>query len=102
MPIYEYKCDDCGSEFEATQGMDDPPLTECRQCSGGVHRLISFTSFTLKGRGWYSDGYAGASPVKNNGKKPKGNGDKPAKKDEKGEKATSTPTSTTTTLGKSD
>jgi putative FmdB family regulatory protein len=71
MPTYEYKCDECGAEFEVTQGMDDEPLSQCRECSGSVRRMISFTSFSLKGGGWYSDGYAGESPSKKNGDKPK-------------------------------
>ncbi len=67
MPIYEYKCADCGAEFEVTQGIDDEPLKTCRTCSGPLHRLISFTSFTLKGGGWYADGYAKGSSTKKNG-----------------------------------
>ncbi len=69
MPIYEYRCNDCGAEFEVSQGMDEEPLTTCKQCSGSVHRLISFTSFSLKGGGWYSDGYANSSGPKKNSSK---------------------------------
>ena len=72
MPIYEYRCEGCGMEFEVTQGMDDPPLVTCRSCSGRVHRLISSTSFLLKGGGWYADGYASGS--KGNGSKGNGSG----------------------------
>jgi putative FmdB family regulatory protein len=104
MPIYEYKCDACGSEFEARQGMDDEPLSQCRECSGTVQRLISFTSFSLKGGGWYSDGYAGGKTEKKNGAQPKSNG-----KNGNGSKGTSekkeTPSSSgcaTKTIGKSD
>ncbi len=54
MPIYEYKCDACGKVFEEFQGINDAPLTRC-SCGveGEVHRLISRTSFVLKGTGWY-------------------------------------------------
>jgi putative FmdB family regulatory protein len=97
MPVYEYKCEKCGCEFEAKQGMDDEPLAECKECSGPVHRLISFTSFTLKGGGWYSDGYAAGSSVKKNGKKPKTNGNNGKAKSKD---ATGSSTSSTTTLGK--
>jgi len=69
MPIYEYRCSDCGVEFEVSQGIDDEPLTTCKKCSGSVHRLISFTSFSLKGGGWYSDGYANGSASKKNSRK---------------------------------
>jgi putative FmdB family regulatory protein len=58
MPIYEYRCQSCGKEMEATQRIVDPPLTECPAChKPALERLISATSFQLKGSGWYKDGY---------------------------------------------
>ena len=61
MPIYEYKCADCNKIFEAFQKISDDPLTECRFCKGKVERLISQTSFQLKGSGWYVTDYAKSS-----------------------------------------
>ncbi len=58
MPIYEYKCLQCGEVFEAFQKITDQPLTECRTCHGKVEKLISHTSFQLKGSGWYLTDYA--------------------------------------------
>jgi putative FmdB family regulatory protein len=59
MPIYEYGCDDCQTTFEAWQRMSDPPVNTCERCGGGkVRRLISSTSFALKGSGWYATDYA--------------------------------------------
>ena len=58
MPIYEYECETCGRIEEAIQKFSDRPLTECSHCSGRLHRLISQSSFHLKGSGWYADGYA--------------------------------------------
>jgi putative FmdB family regulatory protein len=59
MPIYEYACDRCGHEFEAEQRITDDPLKSCPTCRGRkVRRLISRTSFVLKGGGWYSDLYS--------------------------------------------
>ena len=59
MPIYEYGCEKCGHEFEAEQRITDAPLKTCPECRGRrVRRLISRTSFVLKGGGWYSDLYA--------------------------------------------
>ena len=58
MPIYEYKCSQCGEVFEAFQKITDSPLTECRFCHGTVEKLISHTSFQLKGSGWYLTDYA--------------------------------------------
>jgi putative FmdB family regulatory protein len=57
MPIYEYRCKKCG-EFEATQRITDTPLTRCPTCRGKVTKLISNTSFQLKGSGWYATDYA--------------------------------------------
>ncbi len=57
MPMYEYKCHDCGLVFEARQKFSDAPLSECRACGGGVEKLISRTAFALKGGGWYDQGY---------------------------------------------
>ncbi len=58
MPIYEYACPDCGKKFDELQKFDDPPVTTCPGCQGGnVKKLISATSFVLKGGGWYADHY---------------------------------------------
>jgi len=57
MPIYEYDCPRCGT-FEVSQKMSDPVLTTHEKCGEPVERKISLTSFSLKGGGWYSDGYA--------------------------------------------
>ncbi len=59
MPIYEYLCDGCGYEFEVMQKISDKPIAQCSQCgSHHVHKLISQTSFKLKGSGWYVTDYA--------------------------------------------
>ncbi len=58
MPIYEYQCDKCGHEFEREQRIVDPPVKSCPECRGRkVTKLISRSSFVLKGGGWYADGY---------------------------------------------
>jgi putative FmdB family regulatory protein len=57
MPIYEYQCQKCGT-FEATQRITDKPLAKCPNCKGKVKKLISNTSFQLKGTGWYVTDYA--------------------------------------------
>jgi putative FmdB family regulatory protein len=59
MPIYEYLCDKCEREFEAEQRITEDPIRSCPHCrSRKVRRLISQTSFVLKGSGWYSDLYS--------------------------------------------
>jgi putative FmdB family regulatory protein len=57
MPIYEYLCKKCG-EFELMQRITDHPLTRCPTCRGKITKLISNTSFQLKGSGWYITDYA--------------------------------------------
>lgn len=59
MPIYEYKCRKCGKQFEAFQGITDPELKNCRFCKGRVNKLVSLSSFSLKGSGWYATDYGG-------------------------------------------
>jgi putative FmdB family regulatory protein len=63
MPIYEYACEKCGLVFEARQKFSDAPLTTCTSCDGSVKKLISKTGFTLKGSGWYQQGYSPAAPA---------------------------------------
>ena len=58
MPIYEYRCSKCHKTFEKFQKITDSPLAHCPDCRGKVQRLISQTSFSLKGGGWYKDGYS--------------------------------------------
>ncbi len=67
MPIYEYMCQKCEHRFEVMQRITDEPLTTCplEECSdkehgkGELKKMISQTSFSLKGGGWYKDGYSG-------------------------------------------
>ncbi|NLI34415.1 MAG: zinc ribbon domain-containing protein [Deltaproteobacteria bacterium] len=59
MPIYEYECLKCGKTIEALQKFSDPPLTRCDCCDGQLHKLISMSTFHLKGSGWYTTDYAG-------------------------------------------
>ncbi|OQY58514.1 MAG: FmdB family transcriptional regulator [Desulfobacteraceae bacterium 4572_88] len=61
MPIYEYKCEQCGMVEEAFQKFSDEPLTSCNHCSGKLHKLMSQSSFHLKGSGWYVTDYANKS-----------------------------------------
>ena len=62
MPTYEYNCNKCGV-FEVSQHITEAPLSKCPHCRGKVHKLISQTSFQLKGTGWYLTDYG-----KGNGK----------------------------------
>jgi putative FmdB family regulatory protein len=66
MPIYEYKCDKCGI-FEASQRIVEPALKKCPTCKSKVERIISLSSFVLKGSGWYATDYARAGKPKSEG-----------------------------------
>jgi putative FmdB family regulatory protein len=57
MPIYEYKCTSCGEQFEVNQKITDSPLSACSLCGGELKKLITSTSFVLKGSGWYVTDY---------------------------------------------
>jgi len=61
MPIYEYECTQCGEVEEVFQKFSDKPLSRCKKCSGKLHKLISHSSFHLKGTGWYATDYANSS-----------------------------------------
>lgn len=61
MPIYEYRCESCSAEFEEFVRPGDEEPEECPECSEStVTRLISNTTFKLKGSGWYETDYARA------------------------------------------
>jgi len=50
MPTYEYECESCGLRFERQQTISEEPLTECPECRGNIHRLVSGgAGFILKG-----------------------------------------------------
>ncbi len=54
MPIYEYKCSNCGHQMEAIQKISDEPLQACPNCNyNTLSKLVSAPSFRLKGSGWY-------------------------------------------------
>ncbi len=71
MPIYEYACDACGQHHEIMQKISDQPLTQCPSCGGTMRKMISNTSFVLKGSGWYKTDYA-AARKEDKGTKPGG------------------------------
>lgn len=62
MPIYEYVCEKCGKLNEVLQKVNDPAPEKCDGCgeTGKMSRIVSRTSFQLKGGGWYSDLYSSA------------------------------------------
>lgn len=59
MPIYEYRCADCGAHLEKMQKVTDEPLKTCENCGGKLEKQWSRTGFQFKGEGWYVTDYAG-------------------------------------------
>jgi putative FmdB family regulatory protein len=54
MPIYEYQCESCGAHLEKLQKISDPVLKDCPECKkASLKKMVSATSFRLKGTGWY-------------------------------------------------
>lgn len=84
MPIYEYCCVACGQRFEYMQSISEPPKTTCESCGGDLKKLVSATSFQLKGDGWYKDLYS--SPKKKSDAGSATSSDGSAKSGDKGDK----------------
>ena len=70
MPIYEYQCNKCSKIYEIWQKISGTPPDKCTECGGPLHKLVSLSSFQLKGGGWYVDGYSTIQP---NGKRERDN-----------------------------
>jgi putative FmdB family regulatory protein len=80
VPMYEYRCKQCGHQFEKIQSFSAAELTECPVCKGELERLISAPAIQFKGAGWYVNDYAGkggSKPAAKSGESSSG-GDKPA------------------------
>ena len=70
MPVYEYQCKACGQVTEAFQKISAPPLETCSVCKGHLKKLISQSSFHLKGSGWYVTDYGGSKAGSESKEKP--------------------------------
>jgi putative FmdB family regulatory protein len=62
MPIYEYRCENCGHELEQIQKISDPPLVDCPACGQPtLRKQVSAAAFRLKGGGWYETDFKKAN-----------------------------------------
>lgn len=68
MPLYEYRCEKCGTRVEKIQKFSDPPLATCEKCGGKLTRLLSAPAIQFKGSGWYVTDYARKSKSGDTGK----------------------------------
>jgi putative FmdB family regulatory protein len=67
MPIYEYRCAECGHELDVLQKISDAPLRKCPECGKSkLKRLMSAPSFRLKGSGWYETDFKSDAEKKRN------------------------------------
>jgi putative FmdB family regulatory protein len=92
MPIYEYRCNECGHKLESLQKLADAPLVTCPACGrNALSKLVSVAGFQLKGSGWYATDF-------------KGSGSKPAEKtgSESGSESKSSDAAATTSPAKSE
>ncbi len=96
MPLYTYRCNENGHEFEVRQRMMDDALTECPVCGGPVRRVVSSVGVVFKGSGFYvtdnrasnangkptkpknKDGKEGGAPSESAAKPESGSGSAPA------------------------
>jgi putative FmdB family regulatory protein len=63
MPIYAYRCDDCGFAKDVLQKMSDPVLTDCPTCGkASFKKQLTAAGFQLKGTGWYATDFRGGTP----------------------------------------
>ena len=74
MPLYEYRCEACGHQFEVIQKFSDAPVSVCPNCGAGpVAKLLSSPAIQFKGSGWYITDYArkdAGKPASGEGKAP--------------------------------
>jgi len=92
MPIYEYKCQKCGHDYEALQKISDAPLRKCPECGRqSLKRLVSAPRFRLAGSGWYETDFKSDKESKRNlvekgdAKPPAGDSGASAKEAKKGD-----------------
>jgi putative FmdB family regulatory protein len=78
LPLYEYRCEQCGSRIEKIQKFSDPPLATCEKCGGALTRLLSAPAIQFKGSGWYVTDYARKGSSSESGKSGGGSTTKPA------------------------
>lgn len=61
MPLYEYRCRNCGHQFEVQQAFSDDALTECPECSGELRKVFAPVGISFKGSGFYKNDSRGST-----------------------------------------
>ncbi|MGB6973855.1 MAG: FmdB family zinc ribbon protein [Terracidiphilus sp.] len=79
MPLYAYRCTQCGHRLEKIQSFGSAPLTECPKCHGLLERPLTAPALQFKGAGWYVNDYAGkGKPSSDTSSPDSSTSDKPA------------------------
>lgn len=97
MPLYDYRCQTCGTVFEVRQKFEDAPLTVHEGCGGVVERLLSTPALQFKGSGFYITDYNKSGGTVNGGTKPGEGGAKAGDGAAKTDSGSSTSTAASTT-----
>lgn len=92
MPIYEFKCESCSHIDEVLMKISDPAPEKCSVCGGKVKKIMSQTTFSLKGTGWYMTDYKNTSQDK-----PASSSNSPSTDTQDSKPSSSTETGTATT-----
>jgi putative FmdB family regulatory protein len=79
VPIYEYRCDDCGVTLEVLQKMSDDALETCEECGGHLRKVLHPVAIHFKGSGFYTTDYGKGSGRPTGGS----SSDDPSSKDDK-------------------
>ncbi len=66
MPLYPYRCTQCGHRFEKIQSFNAEPERACPQCGGALERPLTAPGLQFKGAGWYVNDYASKSSGSSN------------------------------------
>ena len=103
MPLYEYKCDQCGERSEILQSISDPPYEHCPKCGGTVKKLFSAPAIQFKGSGFYKTDYASSSSTPaSTSSESKSETKTDTKSETKSDTSSSSSTTSTTTAAKAD
>lgn len=99
MPIYEYRCRDCGTHIEKRQSVNEELLKICDNCGGTLEKQWSLSGIQFKGEGWYVTDYAGKKDAKPAGAET-GEKSSPAESTAKAEPASKSASESSTTTEK--
>jgi len=96
MPIYTYRCENCGVQFERQQHFTDPPLTRCPECNKkALRKVYTPVGIVFKGSGFYSTDHRSPSGAGRSSSSSSSNSDKPST-EKPAEKKKDSETSSTT------